>query len=160
MVMKSSVFWDITQCSPLKVNRCVWGICRLHLQGWRISQARNQCESRWQAYLCYETSVDIKRTARRYVPEDRALPFHIITVSNCLLMSQFTRVRRGLLRNIFQELVPGNWTLHPAAMSDILELHEPCDSLSSHAGSSASLPLRSWDSSLVSVLNFSLNKCH
>jgi hypothetical protein len=46
--MKSSVFWDITPCSPLKVNWCFEGTC-LHFQSQRISQARNQCESRWKA---------------------------------------------------------------------------------------------------------------
>jgi hypothetical protein len=30
--MKSSVFWDITPCSLLKVNRRFGGTCRLHLQ--------------------------------------------------------------------------------------------------------------------------------
>jgi hypothetical protein len=27
--MKSSIFWDITSCSPLRVNRRFGGICRL-----------------------------------------------------------------------------------------------------------------------------------
>jgi hypothetical protein len=31
--LKGSVFWDITQCSPMKVNRRFRGTCRLHLQG-------------------------------------------------------------------------------------------------------------------------------
>jgi hypothetical protein len=39
---KSSVFWDITPCSPLKVNQRFGGTSRLHLQGRSISQARNQ----------------------------------------------------------------------------------------------------------------------
>jgi hypothetical protein len=42
--MKSSLFWDIRPCSQLKANQRLSGICRLHLQGWRISQARNQHE--------------------------------------------------------------------------------------------------------------------
>jgi hypothetical protein len=48
VIMKSTIFWDITLCSPLKVNRRFGGIYRLHLQG-RISRARNQRENRWQA---------------------------------------------------------------------------------------------------------------
>jgi hypothetical protein len=40
--LRSSVFWDITPCSPLKVNQNFGGTCRLHLQGRKISQARNQ----------------------------------------------------------------------------------------------------------------------
>jgi hypothetical protein len=33
VVRKSSTFWDITPCSPLKVNRYFGGIGRFHLQG-------------------------------------------------------------------------------------------------------------------------------
>jgi hypothetical protein len=40
--LTSSVFWDITQCRPLKVNRHFGEICRLELQGRRICQARNK----------------------------------------------------------------------------------------------------------------------
>jgi hypothetical protein len=46
--LKRSVFWDITPYSPLKINRRFGRTC-LHLQGRRISQARNQHESGWQA---------------------------------------------------------------------------------------------------------------
>jgi hypothetical protein len=42
VVMKNILFWDITPCSPLKVNPLFGGTYRLHLQGRRISQARNQ----------------------------------------------------------------------------------------------------------------------
>jgi hypothetical protein len=45
VVKKSSIFWDITSCSPLKVNRRFGKSCRLHLQGRRIRQARNQREA-------------------------------------------------------------------------------------------------------------------
>jgi hypothetical protein len=40
--MKSTIFWDITPCSPLKVKLRFGGTYRLHLHGRRISQARNQ----------------------------------------------------------------------------------------------------------------------
>jgi hypothetical protein len=43
--------WDITPCSPLKVKRRFGRTYRLHLQVRRISRARNQRESRWQAEL-------------------------------------------------------------------------------------------------------------
>jgi hypothetical protein len=43
--------WGITLCSPLKVNRRFGGTYRLHLQGRRISRARNQRKIRWQAAL-------------------------------------------------------------------------------------------------------------
>jgi hypothetical protein len=48
VVMKSSIFWDIKPCSPLKFNRRFGGTYRLHLQGQKISRARNQRESRLQ----------------------------------------------------------------------------------------------------------------
>jgi hypothetical protein len=31
VVMKNTIFWDITPCTPLIVNRCLGGKCRLHL---------------------------------------------------------------------------------------------------------------------------------
>jgi hypothetical protein len=43
--MKSSTFWDITPFNPLKVNRRFGEKSRLHLEGRRISQARNQREA-------------------------------------------------------------------------------------------------------------------
>jgi hypothetical protein len=48
VVVKSTIFWDITLCSLLSVNRRFVGIYRLHLQGRKISWARNQCESTWK----------------------------------------------------------------------------------------------------------------
>jgi hypothetical protein len=38
VVMKSSIFWDITPCSPLKVNRHFGRTCRIYFKGRRISQ--------------------------------------------------------------------------------------------------------------------------
>jgi hypothetical protein len=43
--LKSSVFWDITLCSAVKVNRHFVGTYHLHHQGLRVSQARNQHEA-------------------------------------------------------------------------------------------------------------------
>jgi hypothetical protein len=82
---KSSVFWDITPCSPLSVNRRFGGSYRLHLQGRKISQARNRCQAgskensgllKTEATCFSEMSVDFKRTTRRYIPEDRNLHNH------------------------------------------------------------------------------------
>jgi hypothetical protein len=47
VVMKNSIFWDITPCSLLKVNRLFGGIYRHHLQGRRISQARYNLLATW-----------------------------------------------------------------------------------------------------------------
>jgi hypothetical protein len=41
MIVKSSAFWDIRPCSPLKDNRRFEGTYHLHLQGRRISLTRN-----------------------------------------------------------------------------------------------------------------------
>jgi hypothetical protein len=42
VTMNSSLFWDMTPCSPVKVNRRFGRTYRLHLEGRRVSQARNQ----------------------------------------------------------------------------------------------------------------------
>jgi hypothetical protein len=39
--MKSTIFWNTTPCSPLKVNRRFEGTYRFHLQARIISRARN-----------------------------------------------------------------------------------------------------------------------
>jgi hypothetical protein len=44
VVMKTSVYWHIKPCNPLKVNRRFGGICH-HLQGWRVNQERKQHEA-------------------------------------------------------------------------------------------------------------------
>jgi hypothetical protein len=91
---KDFIFWDITPSSMLKVRWRFGGTCRLPLQDRRISQARNQRESRWQvarrcltsaftlvSCLAYsstqkieatcssETSTEFQRTTQHYVPE-------------------------------------------------------------------------------------------
>jgi hypothetical protein len=40
--MKNYIFWDITPCSPLKVNRHFGGTCHIHRLGRRVNQVRNQ----------------------------------------------------------------------------------------------------------------------
>jgi hypothetical protein len=61
--MKLSIFWDITQRNPVKVNCRFGGKYALHLQGWRVSQARNNMKQvasrpsltlrtwRWRRYV-------------------------------------------------------------------------------------------------------------
>jgi hypothetical protein len=44
-VSKVPRFWDITPCSPLKVNQRFGGTCRLHLQGRKIRQSKKQHEA-------------------------------------------------------------------------------------------------------------------
>jgi hypothetical protein len=76
--MKSSTFWDVTPCSPLKFNRHSGGTCSLHLQGRRINRERNQREagSKLLVGLFFdtedaETSGAFQKTTWRYIPEDR-----------------------------------------------------------------------------------------
>jgi hypothetical protein len=42
---KSTNFWGVTPCSMVEVHQCFWGTYCLHLQGQRVSQARNQQEA-------------------------------------------------------------------------------------------------------------------
>jgi hypothetical protein len=98
--MRSSVFWDITPCSPLNVNRRFGRTCRLHLQGRRTSHVRDQHEAGYSlppafmlvSYLAYpsalkmeatcssETSVHFQRTTQRYILKDRTLWAAIISL--------------------------------------------------------------------------------
>jgi hypothetical protein len=39
VVIKNSIFWDITPCSLLKFIQYFGGICGLHLKGWRLRVA-------------------------------------------------------------------------------------------------------------------------
>jgi hypothetical protein len=93
VVLKSSIFWDITPRNPLKVNRRFGGICGLYL----TVQERAKQEASFKQVastvnathillgycLAYssvlkmvtvssETTVHFQRTKRRYIPEDRA----------------------------------------------------------------------------------------
>jgi hypothetical protein len=96
---------DITPSSPLKVNWRFRGTWRLHLQGRRISQARNQqgtASKTWMTYFSTlnmevtcssEMSIGFQRTTQRYIWEDRTLLFEI-NLTQC----DFTHLksRRGL----------------------------------------------------------------
>jgi hypothetical protein len=70
--MKSFVLWNTTPCSPFKVSRRFGGTCRSLLQGRRINQARNQCESKWKA----ESELIIRPWRwRPHIPSKRRLIF-------------------------------------------------------------------------------------
>jgi hypothetical protein len=45
LIMKSSVFWDITPCISFKVKQHFRGLCHLHGQDQKTNQARNQQSS-------------------------------------------------------------------------------------------------------------------
>jgi hypothetical protein len=100
VVVKSTIFWVIALCTPLKVNRRFGGTYRLHLQGGRISQARNHlcfppafilvsCFAyfstlKMEATCASETSVDFQRTTRRYIPEDSTLQVWLCWIRSCM----------------------------------------------------------------------------
>jgi hypothetical protein len=71
--MKSSIFWDITPCSPLKVNRRFGGteLC-LPPTFTLVSCSVYSSTLMMEAMCSSETSVDIQRTTRNYVPVDIA----------------------------------------------------------------------------------------
>jgi hypothetical protein len=79
VVMKTSIFWHITPCSPVKFNRHCEGIYYVHVKGWIISQA----EDKGGTFL--RKFVDFHLTTRRYIPED-------VTFSDILIY--FERIRQ------------------------------------------------------------------
>jgi hypothetical protein len=81
VVTKSTIFWDITPCSSLTVNRRFEGTHRLHLHGWKISREKNQRESRWLCLAPAFTLVSFWLIFRpwrwrRYVPPRCQLTFN------------------------------------------------------------------------------------
>jgi hypothetical protein len=80
VIIKSYLFWDIALCSQMKFNRRFGGICRLYFQG-RSWPRKQPASSRQEPEPYYstlntdekcssETTVDFRRTTRRYIPED------------------------------------------------------------------------------------------
>jgi hypothetical protein len=56
-----TIFWDITPCSPLKVNRRFGVAYRLHLQGRRINRAKTSVKEggKWTSCSTYEDEGDM-----------------------------------------------------------------------------------------------------
>jgi hypothetical protein len=74
MVMKSTIFRDITPCSPLKVNRRVGGSNKSRkIPAWKIGLPPAFTLVSCSTVSSSETSVDFQRTTGRYIPEDRTL---------------------------------------------------------------------------------------
>jgi hypothetical protein len=87
VAMKSIIFWDITPCSPLGVNRRFGGTYRLHIQHllacWFLAELISS-PLKMEAICLSETSVETQRTTRRYIPEDgySSINIKIITGSS------------------------------------------------------------------------------
>jgi hypothetical protein len=78
VVTKSNILWDITPCSPLKINRRFRGtfclisrlfLPRLILRPWR-----------WRRYVPPKRWLT-ERTTRRYIPEDSTLQSVLIVMT-------------------------------------------------------------------------------
>jgi hypothetical protein len=61
--MKSSTFWDITPCSPLKVNQRFGGTYR----------SAYSSTLKMEAICSSETFAEFQWSTRRYFPEDSTL---------------------------------------------------------------------------------------
>jgi hypothetical protein len=102
--LKSTVVLDVTPCSPVEVDRRFGGTYCLNLQGWTVSQARNQeqtgdkqmglaayllpifclahCSTlKMEATRSSKTSADFYRITRRCNPEGRTLHTHCLVTS-------------------------------------------------------------------------------
>jgi hypothetical protein len=87
VIMKGPIFWDITSCSPLKVNGRFGGTYRLHLQSRNMRQETSVKQvANLQETFFYETSVDFQRNTLRYVPEERTI-FYFCLLSLSPLLS-------------------------------------------------------------------------
>jgi hypothetical protein len=82
-VMKSSLFWDITPCSPLKVNRRFGATCGLHLR--RINHARNQHEAGSKHNLAHPSTLKMGATCSSETSADFEQTRHVISQKTELL---------------------------------------------------------------------------
>jgi hypothetical protein len=114
VVMKGTIFWDITLHSPLKVKRSFGGTYRLHLQVCLppaftlVYCSAYSSTLKMEAICSSETSVDFQRTTRRCVPEDSNLLlsylFPSIFASYILFVSSYISTP-NITENANQQLV-------------------------------------------------------
>jgi hypothetical protein len=97
--LKSIIFWDITQCSPLSVNRRFGGTYRL-LACWFLAELIFSTLM-IEAICSSKTSVDIQWTTRRFIPEFDTIHNH----------------RRGNLKSYIIKYIPTNTKLHRNPLS-------------------------------------------
>jgi hypothetical protein len=92
--MKSTIFWDRTQCSPLKINQRFGGTYCLHLLCFPPSLTLISCSAyssalKMEAIFSSETSVEFQRTTRRYIPKIDLFGFYFVSLPfqvTCLLL--------------------------------------------------------------------------
>jgi hypothetical protein len=74
------MFWDITPCSPLKVNRRFEGTCCLYLQDSKDKPRKKLAWKQMTSRATWRRHVPPKRRiTRRYIPEDFLL-FHNLLI--------------------------------------------------------------------------------
>jgi hypothetical protein len=126
--MKTSIFWDITPCSPLELNRRFGGTCR---------QGKNQRKRRWQAcfflglffghedgeVMFFRNVINFERTIRRYRPEYRTLHnFNLVQYKpyfTLRLIRTSTKMEENGRRN------SENWMEPALAIETWLKNHRP-----------------------------------
>jgi hypothetical protein len=123
-------------CCLLKGNQCFGGTFRLHLQGRRINQARNQRGTSMPSTLNIEAapfseiSVYFQVTKRRYIPEDKIVQgidcycFPVSTkynFSTIRIADMSSKSLRYSLKNVTEILKLSDW-LHGAKMQSCKSL--------------------------------------
>jgi hypothetical protein len=102
VVMTCSISWDITPCSPLKVNRRFGGTYLLHLQSFDCCLLHAgfclaySSTLKMEATCSSEKSVDFQRATRCYIPEDRPLQLTVewIKAISCQIHEDNKKIAR------------------------------------------------------------------
>jgi hypothetical protein len=130
-VTKCSVFWDVTKCSPMKVNLRFVELHRFQLQCQRVNQVRNQPTASFMliSFLIYlltlkmdvifssETSVDFRWTTLRYISEDGTSHNHRWENLKSTFIKHFLRliffcfvwISESLHTNVSYIIITGYW---------------------------------------------------
>jgi hypothetical protein len=96
VVIKSTIFWDITLCSPVCVNR------RCHLLARWFPAELIYSTLKMEAICSSETSVDTQRTTRSYIPEDGTLQVYLPFTSGALFTDNESEVGSSVEQKLTQ----------------------------------------------------------
>jgi hypothetical protein len=92
--LRSSIFWHITPCSPLSVNRRFGSTYRLHLQGPKISWAKNSVKA--DGLLALASTVILGSESQR-------THGHILLSDNSGSLQTYFRQREREVESIIRE---------------------------------------------------------
>jgi hypothetical protein len=101
--VKDFVFWDITLCSPLKINRRFGETCVQAKEETSIKQVASRAlipvglffDTEMKMTCSFETSVEFQWTKRRYIPDDGTLLDHRCENHNSCTSCRFWHSRYG-----------------------------------------------------------------